>query len=170
METTNTFENYPLRIVIQSSLVSFGIYISGFLIFSKLGWIFAAIYLGYVMTLEIRLLRYHCTACYYWGKTCGFGKGRISALFFKKENSSAFCNNNFTWKDMIPDLLVSLIPLIIGLVLLIIEFDLLLLIALIVLTGLTTAGNGFIRGNLTCSFCKQREIGCPADKLFSKDK
>ena len=146
METTKTFENYPLWIVIQSSLVSFGIYISGLLITYRLGWIFAAIYLGYILTLEFRLLRYHCTGCYYWGKTCGFGKGRISALFFKKGDPPVFCNNNFTWKEMIPDLLVSLIPLIVGLVLLIIEFDLILLIALIVLTGLTTAGNGYITG------------------------
>ncbi len=75
-----------------------------------------------------------------------------------------------TWKDMIPDLLISLIPLITGIVLLIIKFELILLLALILLIFLTTIGNGFIRGTLTCTFCKQKDIGCPADKLFNKEK
>jgi F0F1-type ATP synthase membrane subunit c/vacuolar-type H+-ATPase subunit K len=42
------------------------------------------------------------------------------------------------------------------------------LFAAIILVGLTTIGNGYIRGNLTCKYCKQREIGCPAEQLFSK--
>jgi hypothetical protein len=70
---------------------------------------------------------------------------------------------------MIPDLLVTLVPLIIGIILLIIKFDFILLFAAILLVVLTTSGNGFIRGSLTCKYCKQREIGCPAEKLFSKE-
>jgi hypothetical protein len=101
--------------------------------------------------------------------TCGFGKGRLSALFFKRGDPIKFCNNEMSWKDMIPDLLVSLVPSIIGIVLMIIKFDFTLLFAVIILIVLTTIGNGFIRGNLTCRFCKQRELGCPAEKLFSKD-
>ena len=69
---------------------------------------------------------------------------------------------------MIPDLLVTLIPLLIATALMIIRFNFILLFAVIILIGLTTIGNGFIRGNLTCKYCKQREIGCPAEQLFSK--
>jgi hypothetical protein len=69
---------------------------------------------------------------------------------------------------MIPDLLVSLIPLLIAIGLMIIKFNLIILFATIVLVALTTIGNGFIRSNLTCKYCKQREIGCPAEQLFSK--
>jgi uncharacterized protein (DUF983 family) len=100
--------------------------------------------------------------------TCGFGKGRLSALFFKKGNSAKFCVNEMSWKDMIPDLLVSLVPFIIGIVLMIIKFDFTILFAASILIVLTTIGNGFIRSNLTCRYCKQRESGCPAEKLFSK--
>ena len=69
---------------------------------------------------------------------------------------------------MIPDLLVSLIPFITGIGLLILNFNLLLLAALLLLSILTTSGNGFIRGKLTCKNCKQRELGCPAYELFDK--
>ena len=170
METSKTFENYPIRIVTLSNVVSFGIYVLGFIIIFQLGLIPSIIYLGFVLALEYRLIRYSCTNCYYWGKTCGFGKGRLSALFFKKGDPLKFCNNVITWKYMIPDLLVSLIPLAIGIILLIIKFEPLILFALVLLVALTTAGNGYIRGTLTCTNCKQRELGCPADKLFNKGK
>jgi len=72
------------------------------------------------------------------------------------------------WKDMLPDMLISLIPLIVGIVLLIIEFDFVLLVEIIFLVLLTTLGNSIIRGQFTCKFCKQSEIGCPAEKLFER--
>ncbi len=146
------------------------IYGSGFLIIFQLNWIISILYSAYILIFEFRLIRYHCTNCFYWGKICGFGKGKISSWFFKKEEDSKFCSIQMTWKDMIPDLLISLIPLITGIVLLIIKFELILLLALILLIFLTTIGNGFIRGTLTCTFCKQKDIGCPADKLFNKEK
>jgi hypothetical protein len=69
---------------------------------------------------------------------------------------------------MLPDLLISLAPLITAIVLMIIEFDILLLFAALIILASTTLGNGYIRGTLTCKYCKQRELGCPAEKLFNK--
>lgn len=170
MEITKTHDNFPIWIVILSNLVSILIYSSGFIITLRLGWIAAVLYLVFIFSLEYRLISKHCVNCYYWGMTCGFGKGRLSALFFKRGDPVKFCNNEMSWKDMIPDLLVSLVPFIIGIVLMIIKFDFTLLFTEIILIVLTTIGNGFIRGNLTCRYCKQRELGCPAEKLFNKDK
>jgi hypothetical protein len=134
----------------------------------QVNWVISIFYLIYILSLEYRLLSKHCINCYYWGKICGFGKGRLSSLFFKKDDTSKFCSNEFSWKDMIPDLLVSLIPFIAGIVLLIINFNYLILTAIILLTFLTTTGSGFIRGKLTCRYCKQMESGCPAYELFNK--
>jgi hypothetical protein len=120
--------------------------------------------------MEYRVIRYHCINCFYWGKTCGFGKGRLSSLLFKKGDSSKFCIKEMSWRDMIPDLLVLLIPLVIGIILLIIKFDLILLSALLLLLLFSSMGNSFIRGSMTCKYCKQREIGCPAEMLFNKGK
>jgi len=130
--------------------------------------IISIFYLIYILALEYRLLKYHCTTCFYWGKVCGFGKGRISSWFFLKGDISKICSNEMSWKDMIPDLLVSLFPFVTGIVLLVFEFDYTILIILILFMFLTTVGNGFIRGKLTCRYCKQKELGCPADKLFNK--
>lgn len=150
-------------------MVSILIYISGLIITLQLGWIVAVLYLISILAFEYRLLSKHCVNCYYYGKTCGFGKGRLSSLFFKKGDPSKFCEKEMSWKDVIPDLLLSLVPLLIGIVLIIIKFDFLLLFAVILIIALTTIGNGFIRGRLTCHYCKQRESGCPAEKLFNKE-
>ena len=168
METIKRYENYPIGIVILSNVVSLGIYGFGFLIVFRLGLVFSILYLLFILSLEYRLLRYHCTNCFYWGRICGFGKGRLSSWFFKRGDSFQFCMKDFTWKDMIPDLLVSLIPFVIGIIILILKFDIMLLSALLMLVVLTTIGNGYIRGTLTCRYCKQGELGCPADLLFNK--
>lgn len=170
MESTKRFENYPFWITLLSNIVSLGIYGLGFFIIFQLGWIYAIIYLLYILVLEFNLIRNHCTSCYYWGKTCGFGKGRISSVFFKKGDVKKFCKDKMTWKDLIPDMLVSAIPIITGIILLILSFNFILLAAVLLIILLMTFGNSFIRGKLTCKYCKQRELGCPADALFNKPK
>lgn len=72
------------------------------------------------------------------------------------------------FKDLIPGLLLSLIPIIVGIIILILKFDWLILFAVLMIIFLTTFGNGFVRGKLTCNYCKQKKLGCPADKLFNK--
>ena len=163
-----TYDNFPVRIVMLTNTVSVLIYLSGIMILSRLSLAAASLYLIFILALEFRLLSRHCINCYYWGRTCGFGKGRISSLFFKRGDMGKFCEKTFTLKDMIPDLLVFLIPLITAVIMLIIRFSFTILVPAMILTVLSTAGNGYIRRNLACKFCKQREAGCPAEQLFSK--
>ncbi len=170
MAKSKNYANYPIWIVIISNAVTLLLYVIGFFITFQLHWTISVLYLIYILALEFRLLKYHCTNCYYWGKICGFGKGKVSSRFFKKGDNSRFFATMMTWKNMIPDLLVPLIPFVAGIILLIIDFDIKLLLGLILLLLLTTMGNSYIRGFMTCKFCKQKELGCPADKLFNKDK
>jgi len=170
MGQPKTFENYPYRIIIISNIVSIAIYFIGAYILYRLGIIWLLLYLIYIVGLEIRLMKRSCINCYYYGKFCAFGKGKIISLFFKKGNSHKFINNKITWKGILPDFLVSIIPLFVGIVLLILNFNGLMLSLIVLLVILTSAGNGFVRGSLACKFCKQREIGCPAERLFNKSK
>jgi len=168
MEITTSYERFPGWIIIVSSLFSILVYLSGLIITLNVHFVAGAVYMAFILAFEYRLLSRHCTRCYYWGKSCGFGKGMVSSWLFRKEDPSRFCEKEMTWKDMIPDLLIALVPFITGIVLLIISFKAIILAAVLLLVILTTAGNGLIRGSLTCRFCKQRELGCPADKLFNK--
>jgi len=169
MVKEKTFENYPAGIVFTSNLVSLSIYLIGAFLIYKTGIIWLlAVYLALIGIMELRLIRWHCTDCYYYGKTCAFGKGKLSGMLFKKGDSSKFCKMKITWKDIVPDFAISLVPAVIGIILVIRDFDWILLSLVLVLFVLTFMGNSFIRSQLACKHCKQRELGCPAQKLFEK--
>lgn len=163
-----SFENFPLRLVIVSDAVSLGIYAIGAYIMFRTGAVWGWLYLLFCLVVEIRIMRLSCIHCYYYGKLCGLGKGKIAALLFGKGDPKKFLEKEIKWKDLIPDFLIALVPFIIGIYLLIRDFNWLLLFLVIALFILATAGNGFIRSNIVCKYCKQRELGCPAEKLFRK--
>lgn len=170
MKQQKCYENYPIWMVVISNLVSLSIYsIGGFLIY-QIGLLWLVLYLLCVLVLEYKLLSKHCVDCYYFGKTCCFGKGRLSGLFFKRGKPMRFIQNEITWKAVVPDFLVSIVPVVIGIVVLMIRFNWLILFLMVLLLALGFFGNAAVRGQLACKYCKQREIGCPAQKLFDKVK
>ncbi|NYZ77968.1 hypothetical protein H0N96_01025 [Candidatus Micrarchaeota archaeon] len=162
------YENYPAWIVLASNLVSLLIYAAGAFVLYQVGIVWVALYVIYILLLEMRLVRNHCVDCYYYGKVCAFGQGKLSALLFKKGIAKNFAGKKVTWIDLAPDFLVSLIPLVAGILLLIKSFNWLVAGMLALILILSFAGNAFVRGQLACKHCKQREFGCPAEKLFSK--
>lgn len=170
MQEPGCKENYPLAIVAVSALLTLMIYGIGVYILSRFGIIWALGYVLFVLILEFRLIGGHCVDCYYYGKTCAFGKGRISALFYKKGNPEKFTGMTLTWKDIVPDFLSFMIPVLAGILLLIQAFSLAVLVLIIALLFLGFAGNAFVRSRLACRFCKQRVIGCPAEQLFGKQE
>lgn len=163
-----TYENYPCWIIFLSNFVALATYFIGAYIIYQAGLVWMIIYVAYILFLEMRLLRGHCVDCYYYGKSCAFGKGKLSSLFFKKGNSKRFCQMKLAWKDLAPDLMVGLIPLVIGIIFLVYDFSWIMLILVIALFLLISFGNAFVRGSLACKYCRQRELGCPAEKLFAK--
>lgn len=163
-----TFEKYPFYIVLMSNALNLLIYTSGILILLQAGIYYVIPYIAYILVLEIRLLKSGCTRCYYYGKTCAFGKGRVSSILFSKDESKNFCDKQYTKLGLMIDSLVSVAPLITGIVLMILDFSFSILLLCIAIVLFTTAGNGIIRGKFACKFCKQRELGCPAEKVFQK--
>jgi len=170
MQEPGCKEQYPLTTVFVSNLVSVLLYGIGIFILFQLGIPWVIGYVIFILALEFRLISRHCVDCYYYGKTCAFGKGRLSSVFFRKGNPEKFVGMTITWKDMVPDFLVFIIPVLAGLLLLVREFSLTILILIIVLILLGFMGNAWVRGQLACNYCKQKEIGCPAVELFDKPK
>ena len=161
------YENYPWHIIAVANLVNFAIYASGAIIMVKLGLIPLFLYLVYLIILEVRLLKTSCTKCYCYDRYCAFGKGKLSALLFKKDDPSLFGKEKFTWYSLIPDMLVSVIPILTGIYFLISDFNWIILSMMIILVVLTSFGNGMVRGSMACNHCKQKELGCKADQLFN---
>jgi hypothetical protein len=170
MEEARSYESYPGWIVLLCNLVPAAIYAIGATILAGFGILVSVFYLLFCLWLEIRVLRKSCVNCYYYGKVCGTGKGKLCAVFFKKGNPRAFVEKEATWADVLPDFLVSVIPLVGGIILLIRDFSWATMIMLAILVALAFGGTAFIRGSLFCRYCEQRKIGCPAAKLFFEEK
>ena len=171
MEEQRSYENFPLHIALLSTIVTISIYALGAFILAGFGFLFAVLYLLYCLWVELRILRLSCVNCYYYGKVCGLGKGTLCALLFKQGEPQRFAETEISPAQLIPDFMVVIIPLIGGIILLIIrDFAWLLVAMLAILVILFFGGTAVIRGSFACKYCKQREIGCSAEQLFSKEK
>ena len=168
MSSDKCYENYPYIFVIGASIIQFAIYIFGAYLIYLLEPLGLILYIAYILILEIRLLKKSCIDCYYYGKRCAFGKGILCLAFFKKGNPEIFVEKKISPKDLIPDFFVTIVPLAIGSYLLFKEFSWILLFLMIVLIILGFPVTGYLRGSLACKYCKQREIGCPAEQMFKK--
>lgn len=165
---SKAFDSFPAGMAAIGLGLGIAIYILGAYILSGLGIFAAVAYLCYCAFVEIAILRGSCVHCYYYGKTCGLGRGRFCELLFKRGDPRKFIEREISFCSLIPDFLVSLIPLIGGIVVLILHFSWIVLLAMLAVLVLATAGTAFVRGSMACRYCAQRELGCPAEKLFSK--
>ncbi len=164
----HVFENYPAGIIVLANLASFSIYALGAMIMAKLGTVALFLYLGLCLGLEVNVLAGSCVNCYYYGKACFSGKGIISSWFFKPGNSETFSRKEVSWLNILPDMLIVLIPAGIGAFLLIQQFQWQVLVLMAGLLVMGVPVTGMIRGSLACCYCRQRILGCPAEKLFQK--
>ncbi len=169
MDDSKIYQNFPIRIVILCNLLPFLIYAIGAAILAGFSMWVSLGYLLFCLWLEYRVLKYSCVNCYYYGKVCGSGKGKLCSLLFNPGDPQAFAQKEISWTEVIPDFLVSLIPLVGGVILLILNFNWFTVVLLILLLALTFGGNAVIRGAFMCKHCRQRELGCPAEKLFRKE-
>jgi hypothetical protein len=106
--------------------------------------------------------------CWYYGKTCAFGKGRVCAVLFRRGDPARFAVKEISWTALVPDFAVFLIPAVVGVVLLVIDFVWWRAALIGLLLVVSFAGNALVRSSFACKYCKQREIGCPAEKLFAQ--
>ena len=170
MDEGKTFEEFPLRLVAPSvifTLLSYGL---GAFILAGLGNTIVFFYLLYCLWVESRILARSCVNCYYYRKLCGLGRGKVCGLFHRKGDPQKFLRDEISMKDMIPDFLVSLIPITGGIILLSRVFTINML-GLLVLYGLLSfGGTAFLRGQIACKYCMQKKLGCPAERLFNKEK
>lgn len=170
MELIKTYENFPPSMVLFAILVNVSIYAVGAVILSGFGNLMAALYLLFCMGNEIHVMKMSCVDCYYYGKWCAFGKGKLAAHLFKQGHPDRFIAKSISWKELLPDMLVVMIPAIGGIALLTQHFVWGTALLLAVLLALSLGGNYAVRSQIACKYCKQRELGCPAERFFGKQQ
>jgi hypothetical protein len=166
-----TFERYPAWVVIVSNLISLSVCLAGVYLLYLIWPLFALLFVIYMIYLEVSVYREGCVRCYYYGKRCFSGRGKIAKLLFKKDEKRKFYEREVKMKHMIPSFLPMVITLIAGIYLVIqglpnINF---MVIGIAIWPLIVMFfGNPIIYGKLSCPHCKQREFGCPSCEFFMK--
>jgi hypothetical protein len=167
---TEPYETFPWWMVAVCNSVGLAIYALGFCLMARVGLVWAMLYIAYCASVECRVLAGSCRSCCYYGKRCGFGKGWICSWFLTQKPNQDFAAKQISWWSILPDFLVSLVPLVVGLAILIRSFSWLVLVLVLLLIFLGSIGTAFVRTQLACKYCQQRLLGCPAERLFDKGK
>lgn len=168
MESVKPYENFPLSMVLFAILVNVSIYALGAVILTGFGSIMVALYLFYCLGVEAHIMKMSCADCYYYGRRCALGRGKIVPFLFKQGDPKRFTSKCISWKELLPDMTVVLLPLVAGIVLLIKNFSLSTAAMLAALLALSFGGNYVVRSRIACKYCRQRELGCPAEQFFSR--
>jgi len=169
MENTEKYESFPASMVMPAVVVSISIYAVGAYILADLAVWLCVLYVLYCAWIEFRILKHSCVDCYYYGKLCGLGRGKLCSLVFGKGDPQRFIEKQVSWADLLPDFMVAILPAVAALILLIRDFTWSVLVLLVLLLMLSFGANAVIRGSFACKHCKQRELGCPAERLFNKE-
>jgi hypothetical protein len=162
----SVFDNYPAWMIVLSAGLSVSIYTLGIAVVSGMGWWILTPYLLFLLSLDVNQLARGCVHCAYYGRACFSGKGLAASWFFKRGDPTRFGCRGMTWLSLLPDMLVVLLPLGFGLFQVIGRFDWVPLPLMAGLLALAFPGNGFVRSRLACCHCRQRQLGCPAEKFF----
>lgn len=167
MEQIRTYDDFPVPMVLFAVVVSLSIYALGAVILAGFGPAMTALYLLFVVGNEVHIMKKSCVDCFYYDRWCAFGRGKLAALFFRQGDPARFPAKKISWTDLLPDMLVVMIPLGGGIALLAQGFTWGLALLMAAFLGLALGGNYVVRSRVACRYCRQREIGCPAEQLFS---
>jgi hypothetical protein len=153
-------ETFPLsRVIFGNSmmLVWIGLgTIACWFVYPVVAWIYLA---AAIIMIFFVLRKLVCTNCYYYGKQCALGWGKISALFFNPGSIEQFSTCVGIKAAPITYGLLTLIPLVFCIVALVQEVTVIKAAVLVLLLAVSVY-SGAISRKMACTNCKMRLI-CP---------
>ncbi|UCG04574.1 MAG: hypothetical protein JSW11_11450 [Candidatus Heimdallarchaeota archaeon] len=162
-------ENYPIKIVCSSVTLTVISYLLGTLVLYVLHPFLGILYLLLAVSTIIVSMKLRCSYCYYLGKYCNFGLGKLAALFFKKGISREFQNPKKVISTAILSFGTMLLPVITGFGLILFSFSLINFSLLLVYILFGILPGFLVRGNF-CDKCIQGQLGCPAYQQMIKGR
>jgi hypothetical protein len=124
----------------------------------------ALLYMLFALIMIFVVLRKMvCVNCYYYGKWCAMGWGKLSAIFFRKGDVGKFSSSIGIKLAPVTYGLLTLIPLILIVISLVRGFSIFKVVLLILLLFISFY-SGSINRKKTCAKCKMRII-CPGSAV-----
>jgi hypothetical protein len=161
------YENYPIWIVLIYNFILVSIYAIGLYLTYLIHLYLFIAFIALIIYSEASVYMEGCRNCYYYGKTCGTGRGRIVKLIMKKGSPKKFCEKKVTGEDFLVHMLPSIVIVIGGIYLMIRDFSWLILL-FTAWPVIVWFGNQWLYGELLCPNCKQCAICCPVAEFFKE--
>lgn len=153
-------ETFPLsRVIFGNSmmLVWIGLgTIACWFVYPLVAWLYLA---AALIMIYVVLRKLVCTNCYYYGKRCALGWGKISALFFSQGSIDEFGTCAGIKAAPITYGLLTLIPLVLCIIALLQAVTIFKVVVLVLLLAVSVY-SGAISRKVACTNCKMRLI-CP---------
>ena len=151
-------EEYPIRYVVTGNLaialwIGLGTFIS-WTFHPIAGWL----YLIFAVVMVVFVLRkLLCTNCYYYGKRCSMGWGKVSAWLFKKGRIKHFNKGSSQSFGIATYNILTIVPVILIIVSMVLDFEIIKVAALaLFLTAYFWKGKVVYKK--ACSQCKMRFV------------
>jgi hypothetical protein len=152
------FENYPKHIIVIRWIILLTTFGLGTYILSDLHYMLAIVYILYsliALTLILPLSR--CVSCFYHGRLCNTGWGRVASCLFKKGDESKYVEH-YNYAIFLH--LLWLFPLLVALLQLVRKRDILVLSIFGAYLFILFVEKIVLK-KLCCKRCHQKEF-CPA--------
>lgn len=151
-------EEYPLSVVLIENIVLALWIVLGTIFVSQISVIIGLIYIACALIVILVVMRkLLCTHCYYYGKRCHVGWGKISSILYDKGNLDEF--STCVGQKIAPIFfgLLALIPMIFGSISLLKNFMISKLILMILLLG-TILYSSIVTRKESCGKCKMKNV------------
>ena len=151
-------EKYPISIVlIENIVLSLWILIGSFLI-TQFNLLLGLVYISCALIMILFVMRkLICTSCYYYGKTCHVGWGKLASFLYKQGQIEEFSTCIGQKIAPIFFALLALIPLIFGLILIVNDFSIFNIVLFILLLCAILYSSVFARKK-SCEKCKMKNV------------
>lgn len=167
--SSSKLESYPMKIVCISASLTIISYLAGAFILYFFHPILSVFYLILAALTLVVSMKLRCTHCYYFGKYCNFGLGKLAQYFFSKGEPREFRDPKKVGITAILSFGTMLIPVFIGLLMLVTDLNLSNLGFLLGYILIGIAPNFLVRGNF-CDKCMQGQLGCPSYERMIKSR
>jgi hypothetical protein len=151
-------ENYPKHIIVIRWIILLIAFALGIYVLLDLHHMLAIVYILYsVIALTLILPLSRCVSCFYHGKLCNTGWGRVAFYLFKKGDESKYVEH-YNYAIFLH--LLWLFPLLVALLQLVRKRDVLALSILVIYLFILFVEKIVLK-KLCCKRCHQKEF-CPA--------
>lgn len=161
MSEDGCLESFPAITIVLGTMITITSVFLGAAVIFFFDLVFSMVYVGLYVVMTILNVRFRCNFCYYCGKRCPSGMGKLVKKEYLSRYNREFNNPVNYGLVGVFSFAMMILPIVIGIIALFLNFVIIQLVVLIFYCIVSFVPNAFLKGD-RCKKCKQGKLGCPA--------